>query len=290
LKTVARLTPANIPLKEMQWSIRQGAFHHQFDVVNGLTLWIVTRGGLDIKERIEQLTKKNGRPEDRAFSRLEDCFQSTMSIHLLYCYWSTEEWRWYLQWLEEVVEQETQIAVAGPLDAKYARREYQSKDLQSVQDYEDKTNEATMILEANVDVLTALRKFYESLMRHKDFPVTLKTACEDDVLQFATQLDDMVYDAKMQISRAKLLVRIIGDRKSLVCITFFFSFNSPRSMYPKRCVGHPTSANPDNRKNGSSYLEYAQNRPFVTERYHHNAHHYRWDLTIPASDFCFDIL
>jgi len=242
---------------------------------------------LDIKELIEELTKKNGRPEDRAFSKLEDCFRSTMSIHLLYCYWSTEEWRWYLQWLEEVVGQETQIAVAGPLDIKYARREYRSKDLQSVQDYEDRTNEAIMILEANADVLTALRKFYyESLMRHKDFPASLKTACEDDVLQFATQLDDMIYDAKMQISRAKLLVRIISDRKSLVSIIF----NSSGLIYPERCVGYPTSANPDNRKNGSSYLEYAQNRPLVTERYHHNAHHYRWDLTISASDFCFDIL
>jgi hypothetical protein len=71
-----------------------------------------------------------------------------------------------------------------------------------------------MILEANADVLTSLRLFYERLVDRKDFP--LRGDCRDEVLAFATRVDDMVYDSRMQVSRAKLLVRIIADRKNLV--------------------------------------------------------------------------
>ena len=70
-----------------------------------------------------------------------------------------------------------------------------------------------------MDVLTSLRKYYESLLRNKDFP--LRKACRDDVLTFATQVNDMMFDLKMQVSRAKLLVRITADRKNLVSASTF---------------------------------------------------------------------
>ena len=106
LKAVACLSPANTSLKWKQWSIRQAAFHHQFDVVEGTTLWIVTKGNLDIKERVQAMTGEGGRPEDKAFGNPEACFRSSLAVHLLYGQWSLEEWRWYIQWLEDVVEQE----------------------------------------------------------------------------------------------------------------------------------------------------------------------------------------
>ena len=115
---------------------------------------------------------------------------------------------------------QTRIAVEGPRNYKLARREYTSEDLQLVQTYEDKTNEAIMVLEANADVLTSLRQFYERLMENKDFP--LKKTGSGDIFTFATQVNDMIYDLRMQISRAKLLVRITADRKSLVRFCFFF--------------------------------------------------------------------
>lgn len=99
-----------------------------------------------------------------------------------------------------------------------ARREYTPGDFQAVQHYEDKTNEGIMILEANADVLTSLRNFYERLMDNKDF--AMKGSCSEDVSTFSTQINDMIYDLKMQTSRAKLLVRITADRKSLVRTQF----------------------------------------------------------------------
>lgn len=110
LKCVACKTPAsNRAIRNQEWSIRQAAFHHQFDVVDGTTLWIVTRGGLDIKDSVEDLTGLNGRPEHRAFGTPQECFTSSLTVHLLYSHWSTADWRWYLQWLEDLISVEVGI-------------------------------------------------------------------------------------------------------------------------------------------------------------------------------------
>lgn len=80
-----------------------------------------------------------------------------------------------------------------------------------------------MVLEANSDVLTSIRKFYERLIENSEFE--LSTVCSEDVAAFAMQVDDMIYDSKMQISRAKVLARITDDRKTLVhspCFLFLY--------------------------------------------------------------------
>lgn len=73
-----------------------------------------------------------------------------------------------------------------------------------------------MILEANTNVLKSMHKFYGSIVDRKDFPASLKLACEDDLSTFITQLDEIINDFHMQVARAKLLVTIIADRKELI--------------------------------------------------------------------------
>jgi hypothetical protein len=229
LKGVSSTMLAN----KKRWSIRQAAIHHQFDVVFGTTLWIITKGNRDLKDRIEDMTSPNGKAEDQSFGSPEQSFRSSLSVHLLLCNWSTEEWCWYIQWLEAEIEDEvrkpllvtnvkslltlilqTKLAVYGPRGPREAQLIYTTKHLQSVQHWEDKTNEAVMILEANTDVLTSIRKFYERLIEHSEFPVT--QAYSEHVRTFARQVDEMIYDSKMQIARAKVLVRITENRKTMV--------------------------------------------------------------------------
>ena len=90
--------------KEREWSIRQVAVHHQFDTIEGTTLWIIAKGNLELKDLVQNMTGKTGRPEDRAFDTPQESFTSSLSIHLLHSHWSTDEWRWYIQWLEEVID------------------------------------------------------------------------------------------------------------------------------------------------------------------------------------------
>ncbi|KAL9080572.1 MAG: hypothetical protein Q9157_000714 [Trypethelium eluteriae] len=199
LKGVTFKSKGNESMRLDEWSIRQAAIYHQFDIVFGTTLWIVTKGRLDIQQRYKELTGPDGRAEDKSFDSLEDCFRSTLAAHLLYCHWSTEDWRWYIRWLEDIIDEE-----------------YKPYHIQDLQYWQDKTNEAVMVLEANVGVISALRKFYANLREHKDFPAELKNRVTDDIISFAAHLDEITDDFNMQISRAKLLAGITNDRKELV--------------------------------------------------------------------------
>jgi hypothetical protein len=87
-------------IKLPQWSIRQAAIHHQFDVVYGTTLWIVTKGRDDIKRAYKELTGAKGRQQDKAYKTVEQCLRSSFAAHLLFCYWATHDWRWYITWIE----------------------------------------------------------------------------------------------------------------------------------------------------------------------------------------------
>jgi len=108
---------------------------------------------------------------------------------------------------------QTHLAIEAPRGPLEPQIKYSTDNLQNVQRYEDRTNEAIMILEANMDVLVSLRRFYERLLENPDF--SLHQTCRPSVVAFATQLNDLIYDSKNQIARAKVLVRITADRKAM---------------------------------------------------------------------------
>ncbi|OAL52682.1 hypothetical protein IQ07DRAFT_642349 [Pyrenochaeta sp. DS3sAY3a] len=206
--------------KDKDWSKRQAAIHHQFDADNGKALWICTEGRKlnGLFDRIRDLTSDTSRQEDWTYDTKEASFVSSLATHLTCCHWSIEGWRVYMGWLEDTVEKETLDAISGNRQRiqGVARKHYTSEDLQGIQGYEDKVNEIIMILEANNDIMQSISSFYTNLMKNDDFDAGLKGACMEDVREFAMQIGDMIYDANMQIRRARLLVKITTDRKSLV--------------------------------------------------------------------------
>jgi len=114
------------------------------------------------------------------------------------------------------------MAVYGEQGLGTAHRRYKPRDIQDIQYWKDKTSEATMILEANVAVIMALRNFYVRLSMHQDFPLGLQTAKQ--IESFLASIDEIIGDFKMHIARAKLLKDIIGDRKELVSLDLYNQF------------------------------------------------------------------
>jgi hypothetical protein len=233
------------------WSIRQAAFHHQFDIKTGNALWISTKGGLeDIKKRVESLTGSSGKLEDRSYGDVFECFRSSLAVHLMYCHWSTEGWRWYIEHLERRIEQEvsrcrnsaaesvlTQVkslkAVIAPQSAASGAQMYSSRSLQVLQHDTDRANEAIMVIESNLDIMKRLRGFYQSLLINRNFvealpapsPVNQTTAnatptidprVSEVVTSFVMELESLASEMSMHVSRAKLLVTIARDRNTLV--------------------------------------------------------------------------
>src|SRR5690348_1100202 len=97
------------------------------------------------------------------------------------------------------------MAIYGPRGPGYAHKEYRPYHIQDLQYWQDKTNEAVMVLNSNAEVIKAIRRFYTGLKDQKDFPPVLQAACSEDISTFASHLDEIVDDFQMQISRAKLL-------------------------------------------------------------------------------------
>ena len=105
LKSIHRTSPPilNGPDGHI-WSIRHAVIHHQFDVVYGTTLWIMTKGNLELQMRIKDMTGPQGRTHEKTFDTPENCFRSTFGVHLMCAQFSAQGWRSYVQWLESVVD------------------------------------------------------------------------------------------------------------------------------------------------------------------------------------------
>ncbi|KAL9623132.1 MAG: hypothetical protein Q9160_002646 [Pyrenula sp. 1 TL-2023] len=201
---------------QKEWSIRQAAIHHQFDVKEGTTLWIVTKGSLDLMDRIKDLTGKDARPEDKAFSTVAECFRSSLAAHLILCHWSIENWRQHVLWLERVLEEATTLLVIDQQSASGGYENYEPTHVQELQQWDDKINEAIMALESNTEVICLLSKYYNGLQSRKNFPSDIKDSCDADIIAFIDQLEDVMHAFRAQIARATRLVKITGDRKELV--------------------------------------------------------------------------
>jgi hypothetical protein len=56
LRSVASISAATeVDVELQEWTRRQMAIHHQFDVVVGTMLWIITASNLEMKERVEKI-------------------------------------------------------------------------------------------------------------------------------------------------------------------------------------------------------------------------------------------
>ncbi|KAK1528149.1 hypothetical protein CPAR01_12707 [Colletotrichum paranaense] len=194
------------------WKIRQAAIHHQFDIGSGVQTWIIGDPHAAVKGRVQELFHES-REHSAKFGTVEQSLLSSLEVHLALARWATSEWRWNVQSLEEIIDNLTlKIVYIQKSDLETL----DSESLGNVQEWEDKTNETIMVMGSNADILTLLRKFYKELVEDQNFPSGELKACKQAVKDFAFQLDEIIYDTQMQISRAKVLVKIVADRKAIL--------------------------------------------------------------------------
>ncbi|KAH8894395.1 hypothetical protein GQ53DRAFT_745072 [Thozetella sp. PMI_491] len=210
LKSVANKSQGEkLSRDKWQWSPRQSAIHHQFDLEQGVSLWIVT-GRSTLRDRIEEMTGAGGRSQDRNFSSTAASFISSLAVHLTLAQWASEDWQGYVRWLEEVLEEKT---IEAMRDATFVPM---LEDISFIQKREDETNKAIMMLHANADILKTVAAFYTDLMKKDDFDLGQNDAVKHAVAEFLLQLQDSVRDFEMQAKRAQTLGKITADRKNLV--------------------------------------------------------------------------
>ena len=94
------------------WSIRQAAIHHSFDLKSGQASWFIVKANRLLQNRVKSATGARGLPRVNSFQTLDRAFASTLSTHVLVCEWSSENWRWYADFLEEKFQQTTRRALS----------------------------------------------------------------------------------------------------------------------------------------------------------------------------------
>lgn len=93
------------------WSIRQTAIYHSFEVDTGKMFSIFVKGNEVIRDRVQQSTKSTGLKNDRIQSAA-GAFALSLETHLLVCGWATENWRWYINFLDQKLQDLTRSSLA----------------------------------------------------------------------------------------------------------------------------------------------------------------------------------
>ncbi|OCL13901.1 hypothetical protein AOQ84DRAFT_371775 [Glonium stellatum] len=101
------------------WSVRQTAVYHSFDIENGRTVWMTVKGNQLISGRVISVTQERERSDLRSFGSCSEAFAASLGSHLIFCDWAGDNWRWYINFLEDELQKITRKA----LQARIGRRQ-----------------------------------------------------------------------------------------------------------------------------------------------------------------------
>ncbi|KAL8718574.1 MAG: hypothetical protein Q9225_004304 [Loekoesia sp. 1 TL-2023] len=99
-----------------EWSIRHCAVHHMFDLTEIRASWILVKGDDLMKRRIESVTGNTSSHGASKYQNMDQAFEASFKTHLIFCDWSTEHWRWYINWLEEKFRIMTEMVFSAPIN------------------------------------------------------------------------------------------------------------------------------------------------------------------------------
>ncbi|KAJ9644872.1 hypothetical protein H2204_001334 [Knufia peltigerae] len=111
-----RAVEPSTSLLNWPWSIKQLAVSHTIDVETGQSTWLVFKADDTIKDRIMSATRSASLPQVNAFQDANEALASSFGIHLILCQWAAEHWRWYVNFLEQKVQDITRVKVFGAVE------------------------------------------------------------------------------------------------------------------------------------------------------------------------------
>ncbi|CAJ2508545.1 Uu.00g135710.m01.CDS01 [Anthostomella pinea] len=215
LKAVAPREAGKTQLIQNRWKIRQAAIYHRFDLGTGSLLWIIADPREAVKGVIGEILPEGTAPRDFQFGTVAEAFSASLDTHILLAQWASDEWRWHIQSLEETIDNMTRPALLFDDGNQYQPRVL-PRAVTRVQEYEDKVNEAVMVMESNINILTSLRSSYKTLVEDPEFPAADQGACQKAFKRFTTRMDEFIFDLRTQTDRGKVLSKLAADRKAIV--------------------------------------------------------------------------
>ncbi|KAL9599630.1 MAG: hypothetical protein Q9219_003714 [cf. Caloplaca sp. 3 TL-2023] len=225
--------------RHWQWSIRHCAIFHSFDVSHIRANWVIIKGDRETERRVQSGTSGGGASEPSRYDTIAGAFASAMEMHLMLCDSATENWRWYISFLEDKLQTMTRsiksvTASIPPLppgvtkesldsrksgstdDQSRGQQQFSFSDLQDTQHVEEKTKDTLLALKLDLQVIMQLGMFYQYTIDNQDLPQTLRTACWRDVNSFLRRIEDIKNNIQMQVLRVEALLHLLAERKTLL--------------------------------------------------------------------------
>lgn len=248
LRSVERVKSPSGAEPNWPWSLRPTATYHSFDVETARSVWVIVKANKLIKDRAKSACTDQGLYQTSAEEFTEDSsdnlFESTLRTHLILCAWAGENWRWYINFVEERVQKltrgtltesmtlpempirpppqdRTKASFKSDADADEKVEEshashFSFEHLQEVHYVEEKANEAMLVLQANSSVIQELRDFYIEVGDALRNTPGCTQPPPSAIPMFQRQIDITVKDIMMQQARLKMLLRLLMDRRALV--------------------------------------------------------------------------
>ncbi|KAI9709969.1 MAG: hypothetical protein M1820_003047 [Bogoriella megaspora] len=92
------------PSPVAQWSIRQAAVYHCLDLETDRSFWIMLKANSTVKDRITAATSRASKLRLGELDSPRDSLTESMKIHQIMLEWTMENWRWYVNALEEELQ------------------------------------------------------------------------------------------------------------------------------------------------------------------------------------------
>ena len=204
-----------VPGQRWPWALRPTVTYHSFDAESGKSVWMVVKANEVIKDRIRASCDDQDLYQYSSDGDFDNSFESTLRTHLVLCALAGENWRWYINYIEQQIQDLTRGALVGQLTAA----QFSFADLQRVHFVEEKANEALMVLEANAAVIQELCVFYTTAETAFNTMSQYTRSIVSAIAMFRRHLDTTAKELAMQQARTRMLMKLLADRKSLVCTT-----------------------------------------------------------------------
>ncbi|KAL9635648.1 MAG: hypothetical protein Q9204_002553 [Flavoplaca sp. TL-2023a] len=108
---------------EWPWSIRHCATQHVFDVRNVRSSWVIVKGNRVLQDRIASATSRRAPPEFSSYGTVGTALSAAFSTHLIMIDCSAENWRWYINFLEDKFQEMSEGAISTDADIPMSPKE-----------------------------------------------------------------------------------------------------------------------------------------------------------------------
>ena len=97
--------------QDWPWSFRQAAVSHSFDVGSGCSNWIILKAQPNIRQRITEVLGTAVNRNQDVYRQKAANFAHSLDCHIVLADWCVENWRWYIKYFEERLDQATERAI-----------------------------------------------------------------------------------------------------------------------------------------------------------------------------------